>query len=69
MFERMKEMGTDIFLFEAHANHYLPEPPDGFFAVRSNKRRLFLRLNNGAVPAPEEINELIHRKEFIEIPL
>jgi hypothetical protein len=59
---------VEIFLFESPNNKYRPSPPLGFFAVRSNKRRLFLRLDNGRVPGSDRINTLIAQNEFIEAP-
>lgn len=65
----MKEHAVEMFLMESPQNHYVPTPPEGCFGMRSNKRRIFLQLNNGAVPTPDEIEYLIKHKEFIETPL
>ena len=71
LFGRFKDMAEqcEMFLFEAFANKYQPAPPDGWFALRSSRRRIFMRLNDGRVPAPEEIQERLKSGEFTEHPL
>ena len=36
------DVNCDFFLYESPSNHYSPAPPDGYFALRSSKRRIFL---------------------------
>lgn len=58
---------VEIFLLESPQNRYIPSPPSGFFAVRSYRRRLFLRLDNGKdIPSAETIKKLIATGECIE---
>lgn len=59
----------ELFLFESPHNRYRPEPPPGFFALRSNKRRIFVKLKDGKYPAPLNIEQLISSGEFIESTL
>lgn len=35
--------GFELFLHESRANGYQPQPPEGWTALRSNKRRVFLK--------------------------
>lgn len=55
---------TEIFLIESPANHYVPAPPKGWFAMRSNKRRIFLRLDNWCIPSSDEVYRRIQNGEF-----
>ena len=68
---RIKDMAAqcEMLLFESPANKYQPAPPDGWFALRSSKRRVFMRLNNGRRPPPEEIQERLKTGEFNELSL
>jgi hypothetical protein len=68
--KKIREMDLEIFLVESYYNHYQPEPPKGFFGVRSHKRGLFMPLENGSsVPRGEKINQYIRSGEYIEHPL
>lgn len=67
MLEKLKQANVEIFLVESPYNHYQPAPPVGFCGFRSNKRRIFLPLNNGCYP--KNAQALIDAKEYIEAPL
>lgn len=55
----------DLFLIEAPKNHQ-PEPPIGYFALRSSKRRVFIQLDNGSIPDINKIENKLKIGEFIE---
>ena len=59
---------VEIFMIESPQNHYQPEPPEGYFAVRSAKRRLFVRLDEGR-RIPSNLSELLKDGKYIECPL
>jgi hypothetical protein len=56
----------ELFLVESPENKYQPEPPDGWFGLRSNKRRIFMRLNGTSVPPPDEIQARIDRGDYVD---
>lgn len=59
----------ELFMFEAPCNNYQPAPPIGWFAMRSNKRRIFLQLVNGTMLNGDEVQRRIRVREFTEHPL
>jgi hypothetical protein len=65
-YDRVKELtkDTEMFLHESPYNNYQPKPPEGFFALRSHKRRLFIKGTYGP-----HVQNLIEQKEYIEISL
>lgn len=69
MIAELKELSAqcEFFLYESPDNHYQPAPPEGYFAMRSDKRRIFLP--NVARSSPERAQEFIAAGEFIESPL
>lgn len=62
----IRENTTEFFLFESPYNNYQPKPPDGFFAMRSEKRRIFIRLTAGQAADAEVVKKLIENHEYIE---
>ena len=65
-FQSLKELAadTEIFLFESPVNNYQPRPPEGCFAMRSHKRRIFMPLLNGRIPPPDLVQERIKLGEY-----
>lgn len=63
--------GVELFVHEARDNGYTPEPPKGWFAIRSHKRRLFVRLNrDGAqMPTPDQLQKRLDAGDYMEMPL
>lgn len=53
--ERLRQLtdNVEVFLAESPHNNYKPKPPEGFFAMRSHKRRIFMPLLNGRIPPPD----------------
>lgn len=56
----------EIFLFEAPSNKYQPAPQEGWFGMRSSKRRVFMRLDNGKMPTPDVVQSRLAVGEFVE---
>lgn len=49
---------SDLFVIESPSNWGTPgysRPPPGWFAIRSSTKRLFMQLDRGAMPHPDEI--------------
>lgn len=69
LYRLAKERNIEAVLMESPSNNYRPAPPDGWFGMRSQSRRLFLKLNNGHIPGADEIVDRIKRGQFIEHPL
>lgn len=67
MLEQISKTNVEMFLFESPYNRYTPAPPDGYVALRSNKRRLFVKADLRS--NPENVQKLIEQKEYIEMPL
>lgn len=63
----IKKGNIELFLFESPANNYKPAPTEGYFAMRSNKRRIFMNLDNGHIPHPDEIQRRIDSKQYTEL--
>ncbi len=55
----------EMFLFESPNNHYQPKPPKVWFALRSDRRRIFMGLKDGKIPTPDEINVSLIKEEYI----
>lgn len=70
-FQALKELAadTEIFLFESPYNNYHPKPPEGFFAMRSSKRRVFIPLDHGKMPSPITVQSRLDTGEFVSMPL
>ena len=64
--ERLRHLteGVEVFLMESPYNNYQPKPPEGFFAMRSHKRRIFMPLLNGRIPPPDLVQERIKLGEY-----
>ena len=60
---------TEVFLVESPHNNYQPEPPEGFFAIRSHKRRVFLPMDGGKMPSPITVQSRLDTGEFVSVPL
>lgn len=59
----------EIFLFESPENRYQPAPPPGMFALRSDRRRRFVRMVDGRIPPPDVVNAMLQRGEYEDVPL
>lgn len=66
--QTVKEADVELFLFESPHNHYQPVPPEGYFGIRSHKRRLFVQLDEGRIPVGK-IQDRINSGEYIEYQL
>jgi hypothetical protein len=55
---------TEMFLMESPYNNYQPRPPEGCFAMRSHKRRIFMPLLNGRIPPSDLVQERIKLGEY-----
>ena len=66
-FEKLRALvaKSEIFLCEAPYNNYTPSPPEGYIALRSQKRRLFVPDKDCRV----NLSELIQSGAAIELPL
>lgn len=60
---------TELFMFESPYNNYLPKPPEGCFAMRSSKRRVFIPLDHGKMPSPITVQSRLDTGEFVSMPL
>lgn len=69
--ERLRQLteNVEVFLFESPYNNYLPKPPEGFFAMRSSRRRIFIPLDRGKMPSPITVQSRLDTGEFMSIPL
>lgn len=65
--EYLKQGYVEMFVFEAIPNNYKPAPSEGYFAMRSHKRRIFMNLDNGCIPHPDEIKRRIDTKQYTEL--
>ena len=65
-YQRLRQLtdNVEVFLVESPHNNYKPKPPEGFFAMRSHKRRIFMPLLNGRVPPPDLVQERIKLGEY-----
>ena len=64
--ERLRQLtyNVEVFLAESPHNNYKPKPPEGFFAMRSRNRRIFMPLLNGRIPPPDLVQERIKLGEY-----
>ena len=69
--ERLRQLtdNVEVFLVESPHNNYKPKPPEGFFAMRSHKRRVFLPLDGGKTPSPITMQVQLDTGEFVSMPL
>lgn len=58
---------VELFLHESPHNNYFPPAPEGYFALRSSKRRIFI--SNRYKGTQFDLNEILKSGEFIEISL
>ncbi len=60
----------EIFLCESPLNNYQPQPPTGWTAFRSNKRRVFVKNDeSGRVQFSSPVADLVKRGLAVELPL
>ncbi len=71
LFNTIKNLASqhEIFLVESPHNNYSPSPAKGWFAMRSNKRRVFMQLSDGKIPDANEIQWRLSKEEFVAFNL
>ena len=55
---------VELFLHESPHNYYFPPAPEGYFALRSSKRRIFI--SNRYKGTQFDLSEILKSGEFIE---